>query len=185
MKTMFENIPDTDALYGPYALADPQQAQVYGFCSLCGGELYSPDDELCYDCQKKGNDANMIKNTLIQQVIDIHNQNPDATASMIAKQIGETSGHVRTVASRAGITLPYDRCILKQDKKKSCKCGAIPVLGAKYCYACGSKITTPAQDMAENIGIAINILASSHTENADRAISLLIEVRKFLQEENV
>lgn len=51
---MFENIPDTDALYGPYALADPQQAQVYGFCSLCGGELYSPDEDLCYDCQKKG-----------------------------------------------------------------------------------------------------------------------------------
>lgn len=36
--------PDFDYLY------DPQQGKVYGFCSVCGREIYRPFKETCDRC---------------------------------------------------------------------------------------------------------------------------------------
>lgn len=42
-------VPDTDQLYH---FRDPQQAPVYGFCPLCGREIYNWQDEICLFCQE-------------------------------------------------------------------------------------------------------------------------------------
>lgn len=33
---------------------DQQQARVFCFCPICGGEMYNPDDDICWYCQQKG-----------------------------------------------------------------------------------------------------------------------------------
>lgn len=42
-------VPDTDQLYH---FRDRQQDPVYGFCPICGREIYNPDSEFCWDCEE-------------------------------------------------------------------------------------------------------------------------------------
>lgn len=39
--------PDYDFLY------DPQQAPSYGWCEVCGMEVYAKGEPFCYDCRER------------------------------------------------------------------------------------------------------------------------------------
>lgn len=37
-----------------FPFRDRQQDPVYGFCPICGGEIYNRDSEYCFDCERSG-----------------------------------------------------------------------------------------------------------------------------------
>lgn len=36
-----------------FPFRDRQQDPVYGFCPVCGDEIYNPDDDVCLDCVRR------------------------------------------------------------------------------------------------------------------------------------
>lgn len=41
-----------------FPFRDRQQDPVYGFCPICGGEIYNRDSEYCFDCERSGAGGN-------------------------------------------------------------------------------------------------------------------------------